>query len=167
MVGRIQIEVENILNEALSEYTKRGSGYLLIIKSLLLKLLVMVGREFTRELQKSDSLPAFNRHRDSIFGAIKHIHRNYNKDLCVEDVAKISMLSQSYFSYLFKSVTAKTFIEYLNDIRISKAMELLKNTNKRVLDICYDVGFNNVNHFNRLFRQKTGITPMVYRRRNA
>jgi AraC-like DNA-binding protein/quercetin dioxygenase-like cupin family protein len=167
LVGRIQIEVENILNEALSEYTKRGSGYLLIIKSLLLKLLVMVGREFTRELQKSDSLPAFNRHRDSIFGAIKHIHRNYNKDLCVEDVAKISMLSQSYFSYLFKSVTAKTFIEYLNDIRISKAMELLKNTNKRVLDICYDVGFNNVNHFNRLFRQKTGITPMVYRRRNA
>ncbi len=167
LVGRIQVETENILNEVLTEYTERRSGYLLIIKSLLLKLLVMVGREFTRELQNSDSLPAFNRHRDSIFGAIKYIDRNYDKELSVEDVAKISMLSQSYFSYLFKSITAKTFTEYLNDLRISKAMELLRSTDKRVLDICYDVGFNNVNHFNRLFRQKTGITPMVYRRRNA
>lgn len=166
LVGRIQIEAENILNEVLIEYTERKSGYLLIIKSLLLKLLVMVGREFTKELQDSESRSAFDRHRDSIFGAINYIEQNYAKELSVEEVSKISMLSQSYFSYLFKSITAKTFTEYLNDIRISKAMELLRATNKRVLDICYDVGFNNVNHFNRLFRQKTGITPMVYRRRN-
>jgi len=118
LVGRIQVEAENILNEVLTEYTERRSGYLLIIKSLLLKLLVMVGREFTRELQNSESCSAFDRHRDSIFGAINYIDQNYTKELSVDEVAKISMLSQSYFSYLFKSITAKTFTEYLNDLRI-------------------------------------------------
>lgn len=167
LVGRIQTEAENILNEVLSEYTDRKPGYLLIIKSLLLKLLVIVGREFTRELENSEARTAFDRHRDSIFNAINYISDNYNKELNVEEVARISMLSQSYFSYLFKSITTKTFVEYLNGIRISKAMELLKNTDKKVLEVCYDVGFNNVNHFNRLFRQKTGITPMIYRRRNT
>ena len=75
------------------------------------------------------------------------------------------MFSQSYFSYLFKSITSKTFIEYLNQLRILKAMELLKTTDKRVLDICYEVGYNNVNNFNRLFRQQTGTSPLVYRKK--
>lgn len=167
LVGRMQVEVENILNEVLMEYDNKRPGYLLVIKSLLLKLLVMVGREFTRELQNSETSPAFERHRDSIFEAIKYINLNYTEDLNVEEVAKKSMLSQSYFSYLFKSITTKTFTEYLNDLRISRAMELLTSTDKRVLDICYEAGFNNVNHFNRLFRQKTGISPMTYRRLNT
>ncbi|NLC68788.1 MAG: AraC family transcriptional regulator [Clostridiaceae bacterium] len=166
LVGKIQVEVENILNEVLMEYNNRRSGYLLVIKSLLLKLLVMVGREFTRELQDSETRPAFERHRDSIFEAIEYINRNYMKDLTVEEAARKSMLSQSYFSYLFKSITTKTFTEYLNDLRISRAMELLASTDKRVLDICYEAGFNNVNHFNRLFKQKTGVSPRTYRRLN-
>ncbi|HOJ12141.1 MAG TPA: AraC family transcriptional regulator [Clostridiales bacterium] len=166
LVGKIQNEVENILTEVLSEYNEKKPGYLLVIKSLLLKLLVMVGREFTRDLENSESRTAFDRHRDSIFGAIKYIDEHFAEDLNVEEVAKKFMLSQSYFSYLFKSITSKTFTEYVNDIRISKAMELLKDSDKRVLEICYEVGFNNVNHFNRLFRQQTGISPLAYRKQN-
>lgn len=164
LVGKIQIEVENLLNEVLSEYQERKPGFLLVIKSLLLKLLVMVGREFTREIENSESRSVFDRHRDSIFGAIRYLDEHYNENLSVEEVAKKFMLSQSYFSYLFKSITSKTFTEYVNDIRISKAMELLRNTDERVLDICYEVGFRNVNHFNRLFRHKTGVSPLMYRK---
>lgn len=163
--GKVQMEVEGILNEALNEYTKKENGYGLLIKSLLLKLLVLVGREFTKGLNKPDSSDAiFSRHRDAIYNAIEYINQNYNKSLSIEDVAKVSMVSQSYFSYLFKSITSKTFVEYLNGLRISQAMELLKTTNNRVLDICYEVGFNNVNHFNKLFRQQTGVSPLYYRK---
>ena len=160
----MQIEIENILTEVLSEYIEKKSGYLLVIKSLLLKLLVMVGREFTRGLENSESRSIFDRHRDSIFGAIKYMDEHFDDDLNVEEVAKKFMLSQSYFSYLFKSITAKTFTEYVNGIRISKAMELLRNTDERVIDICYETGFRNVNHFNRLFRQQTGVSPLLYRK---
>src|SRR5699024_4114970 len=142
----------------------KGDSYILLIKSLLLKLLIIVGREFNSSLEKSSCQPLYLRHRDAIYNAIKHIEENYTEDITMDDIVKVSMLSQSYFSYIFKSITRKTFIEYLNGIRISKAMELLRTTDERVLDICLKVGFNNVNHFNKLFKQAVGISPMQYRK---
>lgn len=165
LVGKQQVEVENILNEALYEFNTRNAGFVLLVKSLLLKLLVLVGREFTKDLESSETRSIFDRHRDSIFNSIKYINENYAEDMNCEDIARKFMLSKSYYSYLFKSITSKTFTEYVNGIRISKAMEILKKTDKRVVDICYETGFNNVNHFNRLFRQHVGMAPLAYRKK--
>jgi AraC-like DNA-binding protein/mannose-6-phosphate isomerase-like protein (cupin superfamily) len=162
--GKIQVEVESILNEALREYNERNTGFLLLVKSLLLKLLVIAGREFRSDMENSEAGEVYVRHKDSIYAALKYINEHYSEELNVEDTAKNFALSQSYFSYLFKSITSNTFTEYVNSIRISKAMELLKNTDGKVLDICYDVGFNNVNHFNRVFRQQTGVSPRDFRK---
>ena len=131
-----------------------------------MKLLIIVGREFTVNLENSKSRSIYDRHRDSINLAVKYIDENYMKDLNVEDVAKKFLLSSSYFSYLFKSITSKTFTEYLVGLRISKALELLRNTNDKVVDICYSVGFNNINHFNRMFKQNIGMSPLAYRKSN-
>ena len=166
LVGKIQTEVENLLNEVLSEDEDQKRGYELLIRSQLLKLLIIVGREFTVNLEHSKSQSIYDRHRDSINSAVQYINENYNKDLNVEDVAKKFLLSSSYFSYLFKSITSKTFTEYLVGLRISKAQDLLKNTNDKVVDICYSAGFNNINHFNRIFKQYIGMTPMNYRKSN-
>lgn len=166
LCGKVQTEVESILNEALKEYNEKNDGYSLLIKSLVLKLLVIVGREFTRELQGTESVNIYIRHKEAIFNSIRYINENYNKALSIEEVAKVSILSQSYFSYLFKSVTSKTFIEYLNGVRLAKAMELLKNTDMRVLDICYETGFNNINYFNKLFRKWAGVNPLAFRNKS-
>lgn len=164
LLGKIEMEVEDILNEVLREYIEKKSGYILLIKSLLLKLLVLVGREFTAYIDNTEARTIYDRHRGAIFEAEKYIDEHYMDELSVEYVAKKSMLSQSYFSYLFKSITSKTFVEYLNGLRISKALEFLKGSDKSILDICYQVGFNNINHFNRTFRQQMGMSPMAYRR---
>ena len=165
--GAVQVEVEDILNSVLREYTDKQSGFILMVKAQLLKLLVIVGREFTSDIEQSVHRPIFDRHRDAIYNAIKFIDNNYNTNISIEDAAKVSMLSQSYFCYLFKSITSKTFIEYLNRLRISKALDLLSNTDNKVLDICYEIGFNNVNHFNRMFKQQTGTSPLIYRKMNG
>ncbi|HCS72635.1 MAG TPA: hypothetical protein DIW17_02005 [Clostridiales bacterium] len=164
LVGRIQIEIEDILNEVLREYKLKKPGYILLIRSLLLKLLVLVGREFTVYLENAETRPIYDRHRDAIFNAVKYIDTHYAEDLSMEKVAKVSALSRSYFGYLFKSITSKTFTEYVNELRVSKALELLRNTDKKVIDISYDVGFNNVNHFNRIFKRQMGISPLAYRK---
>ncbi len=166
LVGNIQTEVETILNECMTENELKKQGYDLLIRSQLLKLLIIVGREFTNNLENSKSRSIYDRHRDSISRAVQYINQNYSKDLNVEDVAKKFLLSSSYFSYLFKSITSKTFTEYLVGLRISKALELLKNTNDKVVDICYSVGFNNINHFNRMFKQNIGMSPLAYRKSN-
>ena len=164
LIGRLQIEVEAILNEVLKEYQQKKPGYVLLIKSQLLRLLVLVGREFTSNLEGSETRPIYDRHREAILTAIEYIDEHYAEDLTVEEVAKESALSFSYFSHLFKSITLKTFTEYLNGLRISKALQLLKETDKKVLDISYEIGFNSVNHFNRVFKQRIGIPPLSYRK---
>ena len=166
VVGKMQVEVEGILNDALDEYTQRRPGYVLMIKSLLLKLLVLVGREFTSDLQHSETRKIYDNHRDTILRALTFIEAHYSEELSIEKVSKKFLLSSSYFSYLFKSITSKTFTEYVNGIRIAKASEMLIRSDKKVLSICHEVGFRSINHFNRMFRQIVGVSPTEYMRNN-
>ena len=109
LAGKIQVEVENLLNEALRENELHRPGFELLIKSLLLKLLVIVGRELTDDLSDSKSRPLFDRHRDAIKGAINYIKEHFTENLTIDSVAKMFMLSPSFFGYLFKNLTSKTF----------------------------------------------------------
>lgn len=166
LTGEIQNEVERILWEGLQEFEGRKQGFELLIKSLLLKLLVIVGRAFTAHLNDEDSSVLYKRYREDIFNALRYIDEHYNEKLSVPEVAQLFALSPSYFRYLFKSITMQTFVEYLNNIRIIKACELLCTTGKKVLEISLDTGFNNIKHFNEVFKQATGLTPLQYRRQN-
>ena len=140
------------------EYERKDTDFELIIKALLLKLLVIVGREYKEKITGTQYDDVFARHRDALYNAIEFINTNYNKDITIDDVAKVAMLSQSYFRYLFKQITQKTFTEYINGLRVTKAVELLKTRpDMKVIDICYEVGFNNANHFNRVFRSETEL----------
>jgi len=164
LIGKEQVEIENALNECLLEYDGKRPGYILVIKSLLLKILVSVGREFTNYLENSQNRTIYDRHRDAILGAMDYINGHYQEEISIDEVAKKFMLSPSYFSYLFKSITSKTFTEYVNTLRIASTQKMLKTTDKLVVDICYEAGFNNVNHFNRMFKQCVGMSPKQYRR---
>lgn len=162
LVGGGQVETEGILNEALKEYTERKTGFKLCVKSLLLKLLVITGRAYSNE--KSEDGTVFNYHKEAINKAIKYIDEKYIEDITMNDLTKVSMLSQSYFCFLFKSITGRTFKDYLNTVRVSKAKELLINTNMKVYEICYEAGFNSVTHFYRIFKKYTQMTPYDYRK---
>ena len=165
--GNSQMIVESLLNEIYSEYTNREDSFLLAIKADMLKLLVMVGRYFRENVkQESDVAQVFDRHRDAMQKAIQYIEDHFPESISIEDAARVAMLSQSYFSYLFKVVTGRTFVEYLNARRIRHAMELLKKTDQLVVEICFASGFQNVNHFNRTFKNMVGLSPTQYRRAN-
>ena len=166
LTGEKQLIVEALLNELYDEYTIRRDSYLLALKADLLKLLVLLGRYFREETESSDAIQLFNHHRDAMMQAIDYVDQHYTEPIFIEDVARLAMLSQSYFSYLFKAITHKTFVEYLNSLRIQKAMDLLKVTNDLVVDVCFESGFKNVNHFNRTFKSMVGVSPMQYRKSN-
>jgi len=165
LVGSPQIEVESILEEILREYAARNVDFELMIKALLLKILIIVGREFKMKIAGTEFQGLYDRHTDAIFNAIKFVDENYCNDITVEEAAKIAMLSQSYFRYLFKLIMHRTFTEYVRGMRIMKALELLKiRKDMRIIDICYNVGYNNISHFNRIFRQDIGASPSAFRK---
>ena len=165
LAGPVQLEVERILATVIREYERREADFALLIKALLQELLVLVSRAFSRSLSGSDGQALFDRHRAALHQAIDYVHQNITGPVSVEEAARVAMLSQSYFRYLFKQLFQKSFVEYVNDLRVARARDLLREKPDRlVIDICHDVGFCSVAHFNRLFRACCGMTPQAYRK---
>ena len=163
--GNVQRNVEDIFNNILLEYEQREKDFELVIKALTLQLLITVSRQYNRNEEPDENNYVFMKHRDSLIKTIDFINDNYMDSISLDDAVRVSLLSKSYFGYLFKHMTHKTFTEYLNGVRISNAVELLKTRHDlKVIDICFMTGYNNVNHFNRIFRAETGCTPMQIRK---
>lgn len=160
--GKSQVHAERLLDDMLQEFENKEDGYQLAMKADLSKLLVLASRTFRKDMQQPES-QLFERHREAMSKTISYINEHFAEPLSIEEVSRIALLSQSYFSYLFKTLTGKTFVEYLHDLRVKNAMELLKSTNDLILDICYQCGFNSINHFNRTFKNAVGLSPRQYR----
>ena len=88
--------------------------------------------------------------------AKKFIEQNQSGAICLATVAKSVNTSTFYFCKLFKRATGLTFTEYLARVRIEKAKTLLLDSNRRVSEVAYEVGFESLTHFNRVFRRIVG-----------
>ena len=87
----------------------------------------------------------------------------YMKNPTLEDVAEIACMSPTAFCRFFKSHTNKTYIQFLNEIKIGNACKMLIDNDLSISEICYMIGFNNTAHFNSQFKKIIGLTPSQYR----
>ena len=92
-----------------------------------------------------------------------YINRNYQKNITQEFIASLFYLNRSYLSQLFKKQTNKKFIDYLNEVRINKAKELLLHSDRKMYQIAKSVGYDNTKYFFRIFKKKTGFSPEQFR----
>lgn len=100
---------------------------------------------------------------DTITKVKIYIERNYQKNLTQEFISYLFYLNRSYLSYLFKERTGEKFINYLNQVRIQKSKELLKDPERKLYQIAKAVGYDNVKYFFRVFKKYTNMTPEQYR----
>ena len=161
---KLRVEIESILEEALAEFNGKRSGYLLIVKALLLKLLVITGRASSEEIKGTEFEKLFVGYKTVISDAEKFIDRNYSAEIKLMDVADAVGYSRSRFSYLFKSVLGQTFVEYRTKVRGGKAAELLLSSADSITDIACAVGFNTISNFNKAFKLLMGQSPRSYRK---
>lgn len=99
--------------------------------------------------------------------AIRYMRENYSKDLSLGDIAGEAALNEGYFSGLFKKDTGKSITEYLNEIRMEKAKELLVESNLKNYEVAEQVGFRNASYFSTMFKKYTGMTIQEYRQSQA
>ena len=95
--------------------------------------------------------------------AKQYIEEHHTEEISLGQVAAVVHTSSFYFCKLFKRVTGINFTEFVSRVRTEKAKNLLLNPNLRVSEIAYEVGFQSLTHFNRIFKKIVGQSPTDYR----
>lgn len=109
--------------------------------------------------------PANNQSKnDRLSDVFDYVKENYKEEISLIEIAKIANLTPTSFCRMFKLKTKKSFVEYLNAIRVSNACKLLIETDMGISEIAYECGYKTASNFNQLFKKLTATTPKEYRR---
>jgi len=92
-----------------------------------------------------------------------YIEEHYTEDISLGQVAKAVNVSTFYFCKTFKKITGLNYTDYVSRVRIERSKNLLLNRNLRVSEIAFEVGFQSLTHFNRVFKKVLGQSPTEYR----
>jgi len=154
--------MEELYEKMYREYNIKEDGYIEMVRAYVIELLVMIFRLYRKK--ESPTKSAESNRNLIIDKVIRYIQLNYSQDFNLNDLSFMTFLSRNYLCKLFKDCTGMTITEYAQKIRIEEACKLLKETDKKVINICFDVGYNDVKFFNKVFKRVTGKTPREYRK---
>lgn len=151
-----------LLNRIYREKANAQIGSELLNYLMLMELFVLISRALKAEWENSikNKSPKL---KELMQSAIQFILNNYERELSITDIARYVFLSPSYFTRAFKEDTGLSPIHYLLKVRIKRACELLEDSDMKIGEIAYSVGFSNQQRFNDMFKKQTKMTPMQYR----
>jgi AraC-like DNA-binding protein/mannose-6-phosphate isomerase-like protein (cupin superfamily) len=108
--------------------------------------------------------PSENKNQNRVNKIFNFLHENLENEITLHEISKTVNMSIPNLCFFFKQSTGKTIISYLNEIRITYASMMLIETDKTVLEIAYDSGYQNLSYFNRQFKKHKAMTPTQYRK---
>lgn len=109
-------------------------------------------------------LPAPSDKVERLKTVLGHIHENYQQPLRLRALADQINMSEGHFCRFFKSLTQKSPIDYINRYRTQQACRLLQTSDRKIVDISLEVGFDSLSYFISVFKQHRGSTPSQYRK---
>ncbi len=143
-------------SQYLSDSNKMEAHYALETRGILYQLL---SRFVDHAEAKSSNIDV------RINNALKYIHENSNKNVSISELADIACITEDHFTRVFKREMSCTPVKYINQKKIEKAQLLLLTTRMSISDIAFELSFDNVSYFNKIFKQHANVTPSEYRRK--
>lgn len=153
--------VKHLLWSIAHEYNHYTAGSNYIIKHTLVNLFIYITRIYAYESGSISNVVSKSHEIDEL---TKYIRSNFGCKLSLEFLAQHMHISKEYLSRYFKKYTGKTISEYLCEIRIEKAMQMLQTTTHSINDICEYCGYSSIGNFQKTFKKITGMSPCAYRR---
>ena len=142
-----------------SLYTEQGFGYEIALKSFLLQALFLL-------LQYSNPESAtVSASSDKLKNVLDYIDLHYAEALSISELAKLCYFSEYHFMRFFKKHMNITCIQYINNVRLEKAVELFEHGENSILEVSLSVGFHNLSYFHRAFKAKYHMTPLSFIKR--
>lgn len=157
----VPVNLYNLLKEYIIENNFPQSGYKFIIETLSIQIAVNLLRNIKSNISQQKEYNSLS-YSKRIKTAIEFMYEYCGGNFTIDDLAREINLSKYHFIRVFKSETGKTPYEYLIEIKIQKAKQLLKKRQHTITEICFLLGFNNHSHFSKIFKKKTGYTPTEF-----
>ncbi|MDL2281874.1 AraC family transcriptional regulator [Parabacteroides sp. OttesenSCG-928-G06] len=145
---RIMRAVQRIVNELNDK--NQYHNYLVLM--YYAELIILISRYMSEVY-----LPLY--HNESMKKAITFIRLNYQTDINISEVAQLAGVGERYLRKLFAEHLNISPLDYLNQIRINKSIELLRNTEMSVKEVCFACGFQSPQYFSKMFKQQVGFSP--------
>ncbi|WDC85430.1 AraC family transcriptional regulator [Caloramator sp. mosi_1] len=157
--------IRHYMEDIISKYNTKPLGFEIDIRGSIYKILAAI-IAYSQTTSKNE--PSYRKHKENLQRLeklLRYIDEHYNENITINDAANILNLAPNYFCRFFKSTMGKTFLEYLNFYRCSKAEMLINTTNIPITEIALLVGFSSIAYFNRVYKKYKGHSPSIERKK--
>lgn len=137
-------------------YEKKENGYELLLKANFLQLIALLLPYCTEALSQP---PLHSEHTAKLKIVLEYIDQHYSEELSIAQLAGLCYFSEYHFMRFFKKYIGMSCLDYIKNLRLEKAAELLEQGTLSTLDVSLLAGFRNLSYFHREFKKKYGLTP--------
>ena len=157
-------KMQKLILGLFSEYEDKKLGYKISIMKDSLQILLSILRNLEYETISPERNHKIYKKMSFMKAVNKYIENNFTNKITLSDISEHCGYSLYYFAHFFKETTNRSFFDYLSDFRAEKARQLILISDKKLIDIAFLCGFNNLTSFNRVFKKKFNISPSEYRK---
>jgi len=154
-------QITGLVDRLENELKVREPGFAFMATATFMQVIGLLSRSYGRAPSPD------GRAMLRIGEALSHLERHTYHKVNLDELASIAHMSRRSFLRVFQSATGTSPLNWQIGQRVARACGMLRNTDKRVTEIAFDVGFNDSNYFTRQFRKITGVSPREYRMRQG
>lgn len=156
--------IDELMQQICEEQENQKPGWKLACKGALLSLVCYLTRHYAQEKLTDRESIRKRKNLDRLNTVLSYIEENYPDNISNSDLAELVHLSDDRFNHLFRESMGMAPLQYINEVRLKKAMNLLKNGEYTAAQVADAVGFSDYNNFGRMFKRYYGCTPLEARK---
>ncbi len=160
-------EISRIMLHIYEEHQKKEIGYRLVCKGELLKLVAYLVRNDALEMLSEEDSMKRRKKLERLNTVYQYIEGHYADPISNCELAELVHLSEGRFCHIFKESVGVAPLQYINELRLNKAMHLIRKGSFTATEAAEAVGFSDYNNFGRMFRRYFGCTPMEIKKTGA